>query len=375
MVAAVRRYTFCDAAIAVACDTPAIAEWLDEFVRPSFAPHMGPVDFAVRVRTDAAAYATLHETKPGGPLDVAPCFALDRMVVPHPAWTVDGRTVLADAKYGAIYALDGTSAEVCAAPDAPLFRGGVMRVVREVLTTRALVSPDRVQLHTAACDVDGRVVAIAGSKGAGKTTLLAYLAAATGARIVTNDRAVAERVDDQIVLRGVPTMVSVRPESRTLVPRLYRGITHERPAHLTAAELEASRDERRPLVTTRLRLSPPQLARQLGVSLRDGGPLAAVLFPEPADDPDAVALERLDPEEALRRLRESRFGIASAKADATVFERLLPVRRPAGADAAMIAAIAARVPCLAVRLGVRRFETPHAADSIRRAVFGERDVP
>jgi hypothetical protein len=57
MVAAVRRYSFCDAAVAVGSDSPAIAEWLDEFVHPSFASHDGPVDAAVRVRTDGAAYA------------------------------------------------------------------------------------------------------------------------------------------------------------------------------------------------------------------------------------------------------------------------------------------------------------------------------
>jgi hypothetical protein len=159
------------------------------------------------------------------------------------------------------------------------------------------------------------------------------------------------------------------------VPRLYHGIRHERAAHLTAAELEASRDERHPLVTTRLRLSPPQLARQLGVSLGAGGPLAAVLLPEPADRPDTVVLERLAPDEALRRLLESRFGVSSAKAGATVFERLLPESRPGDADAAMIAAIAAGVPCLAIRLGVRQFEEPRAAKQILRAVLGRSDVP
>src|SRR4029077_546572 len=133
---------------------------------------------AVRVRTDPTAHAELAGTRPDGTLRAMPCFALDRLLVAHPAWTTGERTILADEKYGAIYALDVTSAEVSAAPNAPLFRGGVMRVVREVLTTRALISPDRLQLHAAACDVDGRVVAIAGAKGAGKTTLLAYLAAA-----------------------------------------------------------------------------------------------------------------------------------------------------------------------------------------------------
>ena len=63
MGADVRRYNFFDAAIAVACDSPTIGQWLDEFVRPSFAPHTGPVDFAVRVRTDGA-HAALTATRP-----------------------------------------------------------------------------------------------------------------------------------------------------------------------------------------------------------------------------------------------------------------------------------------------------------------------
>ena len=372
---AVRRYTFCDAAISVACDSPAIADWLDEFVHPSFTPHTGPVDFSIRVRTDPTAHAELAATRPGGTLRSMPCFALDRLVVAHPAWTAGERTMLADEKYGAIYALDATSAEVSSAPNAPLFRGGVMRVAREVLTTRALVSPDRVQLHTAACDVDGRVVAIAGAKGAGKTTLLAYLAAATGAGVVANDRAVADCSGDHIVVRGVPTLVSVRPESRELVPGLYRGMTHERPAHLTAAELAVATHDGAPLVTTRLRLSPPQLARQLGVTLGAGGPLAAVVFPEPAERADAVGIERLAPDEGLRRLHASHFGVSSDKEEATVFERLLHVHRPAEADATLIEAIVARVPCFAIRLGVRQFEQPDAARSILRTVLARSDLP
>ena len=103
-MAAVRRYSFCNAAIAVACDSPAIAEWLDEFVSPSFAPHTGPVDFAVRVRTDPTAHAELAATRPAGAIGVMPCFALDRVVVAHPAWTAGQRTVLADSKYDALCA-------------------------------------------------------------------------------------------------------------------------------------------------------------------------------------------------------------------------------------------------------------------------------
>ncbi|MGH7895441.1 MAG: hypothetical protein ACREQL_12290, partial [Candidatus Binatia bacterium] len=266
-MAAMRGYHFLDTTIAVTSDAPSIALWLDEFLRPAFDPWGGAADFAVSVRTDRAAYEAAAATRPSGKLPDEPCFALDREVVRHPCWRSAGRTVLADAKYGAFYALDGTEVDVIAHPGSALFRGGVMRVVRELATVRALASPDRVQLHAAAFEVDGHAVLVAGPKGAGKTTLLAYVASSTGARILTNDRAVAQRLGSGFEVRGVPTFVSVRPHTRALLPRLFRGITLERPAHLTLAEADAATaggDHRE--ITTRLKLSPPQLARQLGVT-------------------------------------------------------------------------------------------------------------
>src|SRR6185503_17823444 len=190
MMVAMRGYCFFGATVSVTSDAPAVARWLDEFLHPAFEPWTGPAEFAVSVRTDPAAHAALAATCPAGALGEAACFALDSQVVSHPTWRAGVRTVFADAKYGALYALDATGAEVIAVPDSVLFRGGVMRVVREVVTTRALVSANRIQLHAAACEVDGRAVLIMGPKGTGKTTLLAYLAASTGARILTNDRAV-----------------------------------------------------------------------------------------------------------------------------------------------------------------------------------------
>src|SRR5262245_34233424 len=358
MVVAMRGYRFFGATVAVSSDAPIVADWLDEFVRPAFEPWTGPADYAVAVRTNPATHAALAATRPAGTLDDDGCFALDRQVVSHPAWRTGGRTVLADAKYGTLYALDPTVAEVVVAPDATLFRSGVMRVVREALTTRALVSPRRLQLHAAACAVDGRAVLVAGPKGAGKTTLLAYLAASTGPRIVANDRTVAEVVDEGFVVRGVPTLVSIRPESRALVPRLYRGMTLERPAHLTPAELAAAtRNGDGAEITTRLRLSPWQLARQLGVTLAAEGRLAAVVFPARADAPRSLTIERLTNDVARRQLLDSRFGRSSGKSTPTVFERLLPAARPPDADAALVDTIAARMPCFSVHLGVERFAT------------------
>jgi len=375
MMVAMRGYRFFGATVAVTSDAPPVARWLDEFLTPAFEPWTGPAELTVSVRTDPAAHAALAATRPPGALPEDACFALDSQVVSHAAWRTGGRTVLADAKYGALYALEGTAAEVIAVPDSVLFRGGVMRVVREVVTTRALVSPNRIQLHAAGCEVNGRVVLVMGPKGAGKTTLLAYLAASTGARILTNDRAVAERIDGGFLVRGVPTIVSIRPEARALVPRLYRGMTLERPAHLTLAELEAAtRNGDRPDVTTRLRLSPLQLARQLGVALGSDGRLAAVVFPAPADAPDGLAIERLSVDVAVRELSASRFGASSATAAATVFERRLPEHRPAQADATLVQAIAARVPCFAVRLGAGRFAESHAAAVLLDTVLAKSEA-
>jgi hypothetical protein len=370
MVDAVRGYRFFGATVSVACDAPAVAAWLDEFLQPAFEPWAGEAETAVSVRTDPSAHAALAATRPAHALEDAACFALDTHVVAHPAWRVGGRTVLADARYAALYALDGRTVEVLAAPVAPLFRGGVMRVVREAATAHALASPARLQLHAAALEADERAVLIAGPKGAGKTTLLAYLAASTGARILANDRVVVERAAGGHRVRGVPTLVSVRPETRALVPRLHRGITLERLGHLTIAEAGAAmRETEGPGAATPIRMSPPQLAGQLGVELGSEAPLAAVVFPGRADRPDEVAVERLARRDAERHLLASRFGTSSGRTVPTVFERLLRAPRPANADAALVDALAAGVPCFAVRVGRARFADPGAAATLLGAVL------
>src|SRR6185503_73342 len=127
MMVAMRGYRFFGATVAVTSDAPPVARWLDEFLTPAFEPWTGPAELTVSVRTDPAAHAALAATRPPGALPEDACFALDSQVVSHAAWRTGGRTVLADAKYGALYALEGTAAEVIAVPDSVLFRGGVMR--------------------------------------------------------------------------------------------------------------------------------------------------------------------------------------------------------------------------------------------------------
>ena len=294
------------------------------------------------------------------------CFALDREVVHHPGWTALGRTMLADGRLGALYGLGDRQVDVIAEPGSPTFRAAVMRVVREIAAASALASGERLQLHAAALEHAGRALLIAGPKGAGKTTLLGYLAGEAGARILANDRTFAALVAGGFEVRGVPTMVSVRPQTLGFLPRLARGVPDvERPGHLTLEESDAALAERGELrKPRRIRLSPAQLARQLGAPLAASAALAAIAFPEAAADPDALALERLSPAESARRLPGALFGVDSGKAGSTAFEHLVGASRPAGADRRGLEALAARVPCFSLRIGSARYADPSAARSI-----------
>lgn len=377
-VSAARGYAFLGTRIAVGGDLPSLALWLDEFFIPAFAPWTGDApDVTVAVSCDHAAYQATARSRPAGDVRAAPCFALDQETVRHPAWTVSDRTVLADERAGVFYVLGGARVDVVAHPSSDRMRTRVMRVVRELATTRALASPGRFQLHAAALAHHGRALLLAGPKGAGKTTLLGSLAA-TGAAILTNDRALL--CDDEpiglaaragFVVHGIPTIVSIRPGTLALLPRLARGVAAgERLVHLTLAEADAGHPRRgsaEPNAT--LALSPSQLARQLGTRLGAPAPLGAVAFPEPHADPDDLAVERLDPADAERRLFASRYGGHAGPIETTVFARPTDAQRPADSDRPHLVTIAVEIPCFAIQIGSRRLADTRAAEAVLAKVL------
>lgn len=363
-----RGYAFLGTSIGVTSDSPSTVAWLDEFLIPSFDRWAGAApDFTVRITSDPAVYQAVAAGRPPGRLHEAPCFALDQEIVRHPSWIASERTVLADGRFGAFYVLGGAAVDVVVHPGSDRFRVGAMRVIRELATARALASADRLQLHAAGLEVDGRGLLLAGPKGAGKTTLLGHLASETGANVLTNDRALVRAARrDGFAVHGVPTIVNVRPPTLASLPRLARGVPAvERPAHLTLAEADAalaragSTDG-----TVALKLSPPQLARQLGVSLAACAELAAIAFPEPHADPDGLTVERLAERDAGRRLRATRYGARSDTDEDTAFERLVRVRRSQDVDDVLIATVAAQVPCFALAVGARRMAEAEAAAAI-----------
>lgn len=362
-MAAARGYAFLGTAIRIAADDAAAAAWLDEFLTPAFAPWSdGPAGAGVRLTTTAAAREAVAASRPAAAPPPTPAFALDREVVALPSWPIPGGTVLDDAKFGASYVLRGGDVEVVPHRGSTRFRGGLMRVVREIATARALASPDRLQLHAAGFEVDGRAVLIAGAKAAGKTTLLAYVAASAAVRLLANDRAILDRLD----VRPVPTIVSVRPGTAALFAERFRRVPAvASAAHLTLAEADAALVARGPAgPDARLKLSPALFARCLGRPLSAGARLAAIVFPEHDADPAGLAVARLPAPEAARRLRAARFGAHREETGPTAFARLAGAPRPAGADDRLLDAVAGGVACLGVRIGAGRYADPSAAARI-----------
>lgn len=376
-MAAAQTYGFLGTVISVVSDRESDIAWLREFLAPSFDPR--PVeepDFTVEVSHDRARRAALLTTRPRGRRDRVACFALDREVVHHPAWTTAGRVVVRDRRHGVYYVLSDASVAVIAADRAQLARSGVMRVIREIATARALAAPGNLQLHAAAVEIGGRGILFAGPKASGKTTLLTYFLTATAARLVSNDRVFAIRTLDGFDLRGVPTIVSVRPGTQELLPGRFGHVPDvPYPYRFTLAEADGllaaagGTDG-----TTRLTLSPAQFARELSVALVRRATLDSIVFPEPHPDPSAFTIDRLTPEEAALRLRGGRLGVDSAKNGPTVFEHLVGATRPEGADEALISSMADEIPCFSVRTGARLFGQWHAAEAICSVIGCPRPV-
>jgi hypothetical protein len=366
-----RTYGFLGTAIAVASDEPSILEWLDEFLSPAFEilPVAATADFCVTIRSDPSACEAIAATRPDGPLASRACFALDQEVVAHPHWVASGRIVLDDVRFGAFYVLEENRAEVVIRPGSQRSRSGAMRVIREAASARALTDPDLLLLHAAALEHCGKAVLIAGPKGSGKTTTLSYLAAASGARILTNDRSLLRFGGAEIEVRAIPTVVSVREGALELLslPRLRSLRRAPNPSRHTLAELAARDGDPQDAPPEPFRLSPAQLAHAVGVSLSPSGRLCAIAFPEVRPEERSWRLDRLSQSEAYRRLQQARFGVGSAKSSPTVFEDLMGAARNESKEARWLAELAGRVPCFGISIGARAYsENAAGLDLVER---------
>ena len=349
-------YRYGPARIDVEADDAGAARWLREFLIPWFeACPPGAGEFSVRLTASASAFQALERQQAAATPRPRACFCLDSQLVELPSWTDAEDTLIADGKLGCCYRLRPGRVEIVARPGSLRLRIGLMRVVRELAALRVLGEVGCLDLHAAAFAVKDRAVLLVGPKRAGKTTLLVSALGSGRASLLANDRVFVETNGSPALAFGMPTLVSIRPDTLERFPILGSsipggtGLLHS--AEVAAFAADASSDER-PLKPS---LSPAQLAQQLGAGTLRCAPIAAIVFPEISGAQAGWSLTPIPREHASARLRENLYGARLGPRSRTAFEEIVdgrPQRRPEPAEP--LDRLATSLPIFALSPGTRR---------------------
>jgi hypothetical protein len=247
-----------------------------------------------------------------------PAFTLDRGVVSLPGLRSGEGAVVHDHAVGASYATEDTDTVVRAAPGDLRARLGLLRVARE-LSWAAVEGTDRVALHASAFELDGRAFVVAGPRRSGKTTFLLAALHHLGARLVANDCVSIRPGPGGPVVRGVPTVVRVRPGSCDLLPEVAAQLAGSPSFVCLPGDPRPPRPE-----SPDVHVGPAELARRLDRASVAEAPVAAVLLLDGPDGSDGSDGSDGDAGTGVRRaatelLDGARFGQDAATRPATVF--------------------------------------------------------
>jgi hypothetical protein len=338
-----------EALVAVDAGDADTVRWLREFVTPWFAPaSVGRANARVRLVANAARFAELDARQLAAGTHPVPCFSLDSALVSYPGWSEpDGATVVADGEYGCFYRVLGKEVEIVTKPGDPVARVGLLRVVREVATLRALAAPGMLDLHAAAFATRGCAVLLVGGKRAGKTTLLAHVLTSGQAALLANDRLLVDC--NSLRATGVPTIVPVREDTERRFPALARGLPR-RAALLHAGEI-ASPELAALCAGARLVLSPAQFARQLGAATAGSAKVSLIVFPEITADESMWSLSPVSREDGNARLVAGLYASRTGPRAPTIFQTAAGETPILGAQAALALQLASTVPLVICRLG------------------------
>ena len=345
-------------------------QWLEEFLTPHFGRRAGEPDCQVFVNEDEEQFAALRLSGPHADSGLLDCFALDSSVVRLPVWRAsEGTTTIFDEKFDVFYSLnadDPRTVTLITRRHNLGARVAMMRVVRE-LTMNHVQRIGGLFLHAAALAVRGRGVVIAGQRAAGKTTLLIHLLRHPGARYVSNDRALVSFHPATVALRGMPTIVTVRPRTLALFPslreRLLASGYHPRLslAEVAAAPLQTPR----PWGDQRFGLSPAQFRALLATEAVADCQLSTLLLPRITNQPGTVRLTELSPEVAAERLSLALFGAGSWRKSSDVFT--VPDQPPPPDEtelARRCSRLTSQVRCVECALGLEAYERAELAGEL-----------
>ena len=358
-IAAVYRYD--GLGVRVECADAGHMAWLDEFLAPHFERDgSGPVDWRVRLVEDTHRFEAALGLGPIPGTEPVDCFALDSSVIRYPLWRSESGTAVYDEQSGVLYHVRHPEREVTllAREGSEWVRTPLMRVVRELAMNHSR-RDGRLFLHAAAVAVGDDGVVVTGEKSAGKTTLLVHLLRESGAAYLSNDRVLVSLDSSPPVLRGMPTVVTVRPGTVDLLPGFGRSLAESSFGHRwTIEETRTPRPVRR-LKEGKFGLTPAQFRALVGTPAAAACRARAVVFPRVTNLPGGARLRALDTEEAAARLPSVLFGAGSLRKTSELF--VSPDETPAPDESALARfarRFAAEVRCFECELGLNAYDGP-----------------
>lgn len=367
-----RSFAYGALAIGVAAADDGHLAWLEEFLAPPFVVgdderHGGAPDVTVALVVDAPRHRL--ETAGWSARDELDCFALDSTVLSLPVRPEpDGAFVVRDEQFGTFYRVDRAArqVEVLAHRDRPALRTPLMRIVREIAMNHARRRGE-LFVHASSIAVEGRAALFCGVKNAGKTTLLIHTMTTLGAGFLGNDRAVVTFDDATTRVRGMPSIVTVRPPTLALLPA-FRARLDASGYHSRATLTELAGGTAPPPVPFsdgRRGLTPLQLAR-----LADTEPVAAatahaIAFPRVTGRPGPLRVRPLDSTVAAERLAGSAWDGSNLNyvAAGLDFEHEAPLPAPSWQER-----------CARLVAGVRAYEIELGTDAYADAAASRAEL-
>lgn len=336
-------------------------EWLGEFFIPALdLSGMDPIRETVRAAVDADRFAELRRAWKASAAREIECFTLDGRFETFPGGeTSGGELLIALERFGLMLRVSAVKDEyeLAAESERSKLRLGLMRVVREVATVRALRS-GALPLHGAACALAGGAVGFLGRKTAGKSTALIHALQNPAAQFVTNDRFFVRGTGNGWSIHGMPTIIKIRSGTLELFHEL-RLRSAERPYHRerTLSEVD-SRSGRPSLDSEGVSFSQAQFLRVVGRSAVSAAPLDALLFPERDDHFHAPEFASMSTDEAARRLRENLLSPGPRLRTAEAFDVDAPREIDDEAIEQLCREVAAASRCFRYRQGFRTLQQP-----------------
>lgn len=359
-----RNFAYNGLTIRVYSGNPSHLFWLEEFLSPQFQLlGEGTSECIVSLTADDQLFREVFRRgarSDGGRVD---CFALDSNLVRLPLWQSLGPDqIIFDPQFRVFYVVNtgGAETEMLTRANSLAARISLMRVTREYAMNHSHRAGCLI-IHGSAFVVGDRGVIIAGPKRAGKTTLLIHALQGGAAAYLSNDRVVASFDGTAPMLRGMPTVVTVRRQTLEMFPDLLdRLLVRSYRSRLSLGEIrEAQLRPVQPDQDGNYYLSPAQFCDLLQVASVAQAQAEALVFPQVTGRSGSIELERLSSKAAAVRLADCLFSSHSMQKVSAVFALSGSGAIP---DRAMLEGL-----CLRLTSQVRCFECRLGDDAYRSA--------